>query len=350
MGKSALTDTVTSAFLSLVRSGLWDRPLSEEEYSSLLLLSSEEWEAVWSMAGRQTVTGLLDAAFELLPQQVTIPPKLDYAAMADADRLTAAHARQKAAVEELTAFFGRYGLTPVYLKGLEAAALYSRPELRELGDIDVYFPEADFEKALAAIRTHAADTLYHTPDDSVHFSFRGIDVDVHPSYFDLATPAESLPPVGSPEARLFMLNVHILKHACGIGIGLRQLCDMSRAYARLDYSEEQYRFYCEKSGILRWTRLLSSFLRTYLGADSAPLFGEPALKPGRLFHIVRRGGNFGHHLSGRRAALERHPFLRKADTFYRFLQAIPFSLRFAPGQSLSLMKTLFLGQFKSIFR
>ena len=324
--------------------------MQEEEYTRLSLLSCQEWEDVWSMAVRQTVTGMVAAAFELLPDGVVVPPKLDYAAMAAADRLSAAHERQKAAQVQLSAFFAAKGLSPVYMKGLEAARLYPRPELRELGDIDVFFPSNPFGDVLEAIRSYAASSFYHTPDDSVHFSFQGIDVDVHRSYYDLSLPAASLPPVGTPEARLLMLSVHILKHACGTGVGLRQLCDMARAYSCLDYSEELYKEYCIKAGILRWTRLLSSFLRSYLGAADAPLFGTHPLNPAPLFRIVKRGGNFGHHHSGRRAALESHPFLRKADTFYRFLLAIPFSLRFAPGQSLSLMKTLFLGQFKSLFR
>lgn len=324
--------------------------MQEEEYTRLSLLSSQEWEAVWSMAVRQTVTGMLAAALELLPDSVAVPSKLDYAAMAATDRLGAAHERQKNAHAQLSALFATHGLSPVYMKGLEAARLYPRPELRELGDIDVFFPETPFCNVLEAIRSIAAASVYHTPDDSVHFSFQGIDVDVHRSYYDLPIPAGSLPPVGTPEARLLMLSVHILKHACGTGVGLRQLCDMARAYSCLDYSEGLYKEYCIKAGILRWTRLLSSFLRSYLGAADAPLFGTHPLNPAPLFRIVKRGGNFGHHHSGRRAALESHPFLRKADTFYRFLLAIPFSLRFAPGHSLSLVKSLFLGQFKSLSR
>ena len=75
------------------------------------------------MARRQSVSALVGAAIEKLPESIAVPPELEYAVFAHADRLCAVHRRQQAAVEELTALFRSGGLTPVYMKGLEVARL-----------------------------------------------------------------------------------------------------------------------------------------------------------------------------------------------------------------------------------
>lgn len=344
MAKSAFDDRLTAVFLSLVRSGLWERPLSGDELSLVQTLQEGEWESIWKMAVRQTVTGLLAAALEHLPDTVELPRNVEYAAYAGIDRLAGEHHRQVQAVEELTAFFRGQGLEPLYMKGLEASRLYPRPRLRELGDIDIFFPENTFEKALEAVRGHLADTLTPAPDGSMHFRFRGLDVDMHHNYYDLPSSVPDLPEPGTPEAQLLLLNVHILKHVCGAGVGLRQLCDMARAYAVLDYSEPHYRRCLESARILHWSRLLSSFLREHLGAAEAPLFDAPALSPVPLEKIVKKGGNFGHYSASRQAALGWSPFFRKLHTLGHVLRAIPFSFRYAPGESIYLLKSLIPGQ------
>lgn len=344
MAGFAFDDRLTAVFLSLVRSGLWERPLSGEELFRVQALQEGEWERIWKMAVRQTVTGLLAAALEHLPDTVDLPRNVEYAAFASMDRLAAGYRHQLQAVEELSAFFRGQGLEPLYMKGLEAARLYPRPRLRELGDIDIFFPENAFEKALEAVRGHLADTLTLAPDGSMHFRFRGLDVDLHRSYFDLPLRAP-LPDTSSPEAQLLMLNMHILKHACAAGVGLRQLCDMARAYAALPYSEPLYLDLCKKAGILRWTHLLSSFLKKNLGASNLPISDAQVPDPAPLERIVRRGGNFGHHSHSRQTALSMRPFFRKADTFFRMLSSIPFSLRYAPRTTFHWLSSLLPGQF-----
>lgn len=317
MGNAAPSDALTGIFLLLLRSGLYGQPVAADR---LAALTPEHWNILLSMARRQTVTGVLASAVEQLPGEVKVPAAIDYALMAETDRLEANYLKMSRAVASLTQRLLAEGLHPVYLKGLECARFYPVPERRELGDIDLWLPHS---------RDH-------------HFTHEGFDVDVHSRYYDLYRQHAGLPEIPSPEAELLMLNVHILKHACSAGVGLRQLCDMALAYSALPYNPGLYREACRRAGVLRWTRLLSSFLNQYLGAD-APLFGLPAPDPAPLLKIVRRGGNFGHHNPSRLEALSRRPFLRKADTFWRILCATPFSLRYAPGTVSGLLATLFKG-------
>ena len=299
------------------------------------------------MAGRQTVSGLLYSAVSHLPEDIPVPAHVEYALMARADVLESTHHKMKRAVEALTKAFAAGGLTPVYLKGLESSRFYPEPPLRELGDIDVWFPPEHFDSARAFIQDHVREKVHPGADGGFHITFHGYDVDVHRQYYDLPRLEGGLPEIPSPEAELLMLNAHILKHACSAGVGLRQLCDMALAYARLPYDAQRYRKACEQCGILRWTRMLSSFLNQYLGAD-APLFGLPAENPEPLMRIIRRGGNFGHFEPSRERALSRKPFLRKLDTLGRLLRSVPFALRYAPGETSFLLRTLLKGNIRTI--
>ncbi len=323
--------------MALVRSGISDAPMSPELLPRFAVLPDSDWQALLSMARRQTVTGLLVVALEHLPEDIPVPPAVEFALMAEADRLELNYFRMSEAVRELEADFHSKGITPVWLKGLECARFYPRPELRELGDIDLWLRPRDFS---------TAGFVSSAPDGSYHFQFQGFDVDVHRDYYDISHH-EGLPKIPSPEAELLMLNVHILKHACSTGIGLRQLCDMVQAYSRLPYDEEKYKAACCNAGILRWTVLLSSFLGKYFGDGSAPLFGQASVNPAPLERIIRRGGNFGHHESGRQAALSRKPLLRKADTFWRMLRSLPFALRYAPAEALYYGLSLIRGNIKT---
>lgn len=328
---------------------MYTRPLSAAEQECLRALTAEQWKALLNIGKRQTVTGLLAAALDLLPEDFPVPAEIEYPLMAEADRLEKNFRAMTAAVGELGREFRSCGLQPLFLKGLECARYYPVPALREQGDIDVFFPPGEYKKATELVLRRGWTLCGQGGDGSFHFAFAGFDVDLHREYYDLPKQRDGLPPVPSPEAELLMLNVHILKHACSAGVGLRQFCDMALAYAAFRGSMDEYERACRRAGVFRWTRLLSSFLNRFLDA-AAPLFGQPAVDPAPLEAIVRRGGNFGHHEASRRKALSRAPFMRKADTLGRIFRSIPFSLRYAPGTSAGLLAALLKGNSRKSLR
>ena len=347
MESTRASDNLRGLFLALVQSGMYGSAVPAQTLSCLKTLQEDDWNTLQAMARRQTVSGLLYSAVNQLPEDIPVPARVDYALMAGADALESTHHKMTQAVRALTEAFAAGGLVPVYLKGLECSRLYPEPPLRELGDIDIWFPPEQFDAARAFIQDHVHEKVCPGADGGFHIKFHGYDVDVHRQYFDLPRQISGLPEIPSAEAELLMLNAHILKHACSAGVGLRQLCDMALAYARLPYDVQRYRKASEQCGILRWTRMLSSFLNQYLGAD-APLFGLPAEDPAPLEKIIRRGGNFGHFEPSRGRALSRKPFLRKLDTLGRLLRSVPFALRYAPGETGFLLRTLLKGNIQSL--
>ena len=148
-----------------------------------------------------------------------------------------------------------------------------------------------------------------------------------------------------------MLSAHILKHAIGPGVGLRQLCDMTMAYRGLarSFDPTRLREIFRRTGTLRWNRLLFSFLVDWLGLDEslyAKLFGTARVASAPLLDIILEGGNFGHYAATRRDKIAAGAAHRKRDTLRRFLHRLPFSLRFAPRETFATIWTLIRGNLR----
>ena len=225
------------------------------------------------------------------------------------------------------------------MKGATVAAYYNKPLLRSAGDIDLYFPPEEFERA----RQMAAGQVT-APDGTLHLKRNGVDIDLHDRYFDLHCPARNLPEIGTPEATILMLSSHTLKHAIGAGVGLRQCCDMAMAIQALrsQYDPASLREVFRRTGTLRWNRLLYSFLTEHLGLTDS-LFACEKVSSEPLLRIVLEGGNFGHHAATRAKALHANTTRRKRDTLARFLHRLPFSLRYAPRETVATLITLVRG-------
>ena len=319
---------MTSLLFSLLRAGLY-----ETDLASFPKLEGKQWAALVNMARKQTVLGPLYQGVSHLPKGYPLPQNLLFVLIAEIDQIEKESRKVKATADALKAEFETAGLHPVIMKGPSVAAFYSQPQLRECGDIDLYFPPEEFDKAAAL-----AGEVTPAPDGSVHYKRDGIDIDQHRKYFDIH--GGKLPAVPSPEATLLMLSAHILKHCMGAGIGLRQLCDLAMAYKALAVPPEDLRRCFRDAGQERWNRLLFSFLHAYLGAE--PLYDEmPSPKP--LLKIVLEGGNFGHHSEAREATLYKSPLRRKLGTAGLFLRRLPFSLRYAKKELVPMLGELLKG-------
>ena len=135
-------------------------------------------------------------------------------------------------------------------------------------------------EAAELVRRAGCRTERH-PDGSVCYSWQGVEVEHHTRLFDLHNPLlrgylSSLVgrhgftdirtedgatlPVPAPLPDLLLLNAHLLKHIMGHGVGLRQFCDMARAYHALhgSYSPVELEAAYRRTGLLRWSAQLLS--------------------------------------------------------------------------------------------
>ena len=320
--------------LILVRSALSGRPPEGAEYAALCRWDQPVWDRILEQARRQSVLGLVYVAVTLLPRETPVPEVTGFILVAEGGAIEAQGRMMAALADKLLQQFRQRGLHPLLMKGPETARLYPFPAFRAYGDIDLYLPPEEMQAAVSSLQA-AGYRIEKQADGSFLFDQEGVPVEIHQAYYDLSCPPDRLPVPGTPEATLLMLSAHALKHAAGAGLGLRQLCDSAAAFRALDgrYDPDTFLHTCREAGILRWMRLQSRFLSVYLGTQDR-LFPENRMSPEPLMDLVREGGNFGHHARGRQEALNRSPMRRKADTALRFLQHLPFSLRYAPREIL----------------
>lgn len=318
-------------FFVLICAALYGRNL--KRFPSL---SDRQWNALAALARKQTVLGVFYQGLSHLPQGYEFPEGFLLQLVAEVGKIEKQGRKIQQVADDLLKGFQAAGLHPILMKGPEVARFYPAPLLRECGDIDLYFPPEEFDKAVGI-----AGKVSPAPDGSVHYKREDIDIDQHRHYFDIHS--RKLPAVPSPEATLLMLSGHILKHCMGVGIGLRQLCDMAMAYKGLEVDTEKLRLCFREAGLERWNKLLFSFLHKHLGA--AALYDDlPDPKP--LVDIILEGGNFGHHSKERAASLHKSPFRRKLGTARLVMRRLSFSLRYAPRELLPMVGELLKGNLK----
>lgn len=357
----------TSAFLELLRAGLWQRAPQDMGHFPL---SGREWEEVFRLARRQTVGGLVYQGLAVLPDELLPPPALLVRWVAEVDAIERSNRRMNRVLADCYGTYVRHGLHPVLQKGQGVARFYDEPLQRVCGDIDLYFPDSAEAREAVRLAGRPGRRARGMADGGVCCVWDGVEVEIHERLIDVYTPfarrrlaaleaAEGwqsfrLPgapglevQAPAPLLNVLLLNTHILKHALGWGIGLRQFCDLARACHSLrgQLDADLLRHTLRRLGLGRWTRLLHAFLVEYVGLspDSLPCdeLGHTA-RP--LLDIVLRGGNFGLYAAGR-AGL-RTVWARKLRTSRSYVRNVGFAARYAPQEAFWTFVRLSKGQFQ----
>lgn len=308
--------------------GLWGVP---EDFP---LLEVEEWKAVLAESRRQAVLGVVYEGAKSLSNDRMPPQEQSVDLLMESYAIERRSAYVQEVFEALTALFRSKGLSPVVQKGPSVAQYYRNPLSRRSGDIDFYFSPEEFASARKVAEGEGIQVA-EEPDGSLCYRWRNVTVEHHGSYYDSRCqfPDVEIP---SAEATLLLLSTHILKHAIGAGIGLKQFCDAAVAFKALDvkYDRASLARHLKKAGLLRWQRMLEAFLCKYLGVEPQylPVSGTypKAVSPEPLMEIVMEGGDFGHY--NPRRSLFVSSARRKRNTLEFFMRRIPFALRTAPRE------------------
>ena len=327
-------------FLTLVRQGL-----KTGKADAFPDLDEESWNEILDLGLKQGVIGLVFAGASALPSEVVIPDSISYRLMIEADRIIRRSEKVSKVERSLTAALESEGIHPVIMKGPSVAIFYPEPKLRESGDLDIFIPPVDFDKAVGIITT---GKFHKDPDGNILYHWDDVLIDQHPRYFDLHNQQSAKLDNNKPshEDQLLMLSLHIRKHCMAAGVGMRQICDMAMAYRALEGSYDPVELFnlYERTGSTKWNLLLASFIRTYLGDLPLPYPDNCDYpNPGSLYKIVFSGGSFGHYDPSREKALSRSSLYRKTDTVIRILKRMPFSLRYSKGEILPYLSSLIKG-------
>ena len=363
MDRKKTSEPVRAALLALLRGGLWEQDVKPH---SCFPLSRDSWEEVFLLSKQQTVTGVAFRGLHHLPDGMLPPESLLLRWMAAADGIERKNKEMNLALDSLLTLFARHGLHPILQKGQGLASLYAYPLLRECGDIDLYFvDEKEFESASDSIQAQGI-RLVRKADGSLLYSWQGIPVEHHIRLIDLYHPPHNTKKtdliwefrrmalstasdlevtVPAPSLNLLLQYAHILKHALGRGIGLRQLCDLALSCDRwhTDIMPDVLKGVCRQAGLTKWVPLLHTFLTDCLGLapDRLP-YPETAANTQPLLEIIWRGGNFGHQAY----RLTRPTLLHKIQTAEAFRRNISFAFRYAPKEALAIFVNLLKGQIR----
>ena len=322
-----MPDACWNTFLAILRAGLWEQDLELPSAPDVA-----EWEQVLSLGRKQAVMGLVLRGIAHLPEEQRGLEELQPVLATIEEAFSRANERYARVQVALFQHMAEFKLHPIVQKGSEAAKYYANPSVRQVGDIDLWLPEADFQRAriLSPQARKASDGALVMTRDKV-------TVEVHPRYYDIHCRAEKLPAPGSPCGEILLLSAHIFKHVIGHGLGCKQLCDLAVALARLDgkYDKAELRRALKYADLLRWHTLLCSLLVADFGLDPACCLDDfQPVEPKRLRRIVRGSGHFAHHTK------------TKAATAGAFLRRLPFSLSYCPRETFATIWELALGNLK----
>jgi len=317
---------------TLVRLGLWGGSITTSEP----LPGPSEWESAIGEAKRQGVLGLLCEGVRQLPPEQMPPADLRIRLLLECDALEHRAEHVGSTAEALLARFRAAGLSPTIQKGPSVAKYYAKPLIRKSGDIDIYFPKGDFEKAADLIsELSPANEPLHEPDGGICYIWNNVTIEHHNHFFDTKVQFEGLD-IDSPEAVVLLQISHILKHALGPGIGLKQLCDYAVVTRKLlpECNIQALAECVRRARLRRWLGRLDSFINTYLGIPEGELLstkiGIGRHSHNSLLKIILQGGEFGHHNPFR--TLMTSPGRRKINTLRFFIQRLPFALSTAPAE------------------
>lgn len=316
--------------LALLSAALFDREPQTDLFTED---TRQDWEAITKLSKEQSVLGLVVERMLTMPKELQAerPLRIELALGLE---LVLRH--YKAYNKKLQAIYQEYedeGLFTVMLKGLTMSKLYPRPELRSLGDVDLFLPKTgDYDRANAWVKSKG----YRLHGSSIYEQAYVRDrlmVENHRllSYFGIPRYDKALSEIIEQidraddwayitiEDRRYRtlpleLNAvytfhHILHHFSYLGIGLRQICDwillLKEQGERLNI--DVFNDYAQRLDLLRPMQLFALMAVRHLSvpADIFP-FALPAdRRSEELADLIIRdtfeGGNFGfEHFAGRK--------------------------------------------------
>ena len=191
------------------------------------LMDAQHWWRLFRLMQQNHVAAMTAdtmAALEV-PREVKIPW------LAERDKAERWHRYQEEVQQEIVGIMKQHGIETLVLKGTHTAQYYPKPELREFGDLDLYF----FDRHDEADKV-AAEVLKVTVSNEAHhhskYNYRGVTVESHYDFVNSHYPPSNSryevllkELVPSPTFEVLFLLRHMAGHFAASRITLRDLVD-----------------------------------------------------------------------------------------------------------------------------
>ena len=316
-------DNNQQAFFALVRAGLWETEVRLAPFEKV------DYQEVYRLADEQSVLGLVTIGLEHVVD--VVPPQEDVLQFVGSSlQLEQTNLAMNGFVAQLIEKLRKNGIYALLIKGQGIAQCYERPLWRVSGDIDLFFDEANYNKAKDYCDSIADSRSLETAKNKerLHQEYQIGDwaVELHGTMHaglsrkmdrvidlvqnetfskkqvrvwkngkaDVALPC--------PDNDVIFVFSHILQHLFHEGIGLRQICDWCRLLwcyrSNLDSRLLESRI--REMGVVSEWKVLAAFAVKYLEmpVEAMPLYSEDAKwerKADSVCSFVMKVGNFGHN-------------------------------------------------------
>lgn len=283
-------------------------------------ISDDEWNTLYKLSQEQTLSGIVYAAIQRLPEPLLPNEMLLFQWFSNARHIAKTNQKVTEEAVRWTEWFAQQGHKSCILKGQANARLYPDPTTRTSGDVDIWVEGG--EKKVTELLEKAGKidetTTFSTYDIHLMPKERdGVDIEVHflPSagnsnpkttpyllnYLDKELATLTLCPEGfyMPTMKfcLAMQLAHIQSHFLTEGISLRQLMDY---YMLLCHSTEQerneIREHLKPMGLYNMATAVMWVLSEMLMLDEQQMLMPANKKRGTiLLGGIMKGGNFGRY-------------------------------------------------------
>lgn len=326
-------DKNQQAFFELLKAGLWGDQRSVQEFKSLRVQDSVDWEKVYQLAQEQSVQGLVLQGIEELRVkgvELSVPKVLLLQWIGEVQVIEQRNKDMNAFVAELIEKLRKNDVYAILVKGQGIAQCYEKPLWRASGDVDLLLSESNYERAKEFLTPLATDV----ETEYTHFKHQGMtingwEVELHGTQHsrlskrvDDGIDAAQREVFYSGKVRSWMnggtqvflpasdedvifVFTHILHHFFFEGIGLRQISDWCRLL--WTYKDKLNRGLLEsrirKMGLMSEWKAFAAFAVKWLGmpVEAMPLFEDNDnhnvnldKKADKICKFVLEVGNFGH--------------------------------------------------------
>ena len=307
--------------------------------------TDKEWQALYTMAHRQTLLGVAYNGITRLPKESQPPHLLTLLWARDAEAIRGKNRLFYQESARYTQLFAERGFRSAILKGQANARLYPDPFSRQPGDIDIYVP-GGFDKVLELLHSLGIQNLEHVTPNYHDIEFvdeKGVLVEVHhkptsatyavrlnKTYDEILKVLEpelenlTLTPEGfySPSIRfaLLMQLVHLYKHALLSGVSLRQYMDYYMLLTHSTEADRQYTWeFAQKIGMRQGCAAIMGVLGRVFKLPQDKML----CKPSKFFSRILYRATFAEGDFGAKKTYKRNVFKRWISDRFNNLRIFP---------------------------
>lgn len=309
---------------SLLRYALWGSEINLELFDE-----NTDWQAILSMAHKQTIAGCVIDGMTSLPRHLLPKSELLMKSHLFLNKCEQYNELLNDVIKDICGRLDNAGIRSILLKGQGMAQNYPNPKRRSCGDIDLYLGKENYAltivklKEWGILKTNTKTNILH-----LHFKYRGVPVEIHKiagllysptGFFRFKKWSENmlqgkngtvfpcrkaefngqtvlLPPVQFDS--LFVFS-HLYGHLVSGGIGLRQVVDFTMYLHRFkdEINLDKLHKDLKSMGLLRPWKTFGHIVTRYLGlpVEEYPFYDSTYSETGDfiLHNLILKHGNFG---------------------------------------------------------